>query len=341
MKKNLQLASSTIQATDQEWIQLFRPGVNKGYDGRGPYIVEEAEKIIAASLRESVDLMIDRDHQLDLLPPGTPVRAAGWIKELQARADGIWARVEWTDAAKAELAAKEYRYISPVFMFDKETSRVTQILRASLTNNPNLELKAVASAQLDDPQPQQETKNMDENLTAIAALLGMSGEEDGAKILEAVKKMKEKLDELYNTTGETASSTVTAILAAAVKKAGAAQPDPSKFVPIAQFDEMKTQLASIQKTIATDKALAAVDEAVTAGKVTPAQKEWATGYATKDPEGFAKYIAGAPVIASQEEVAAGDPPAGKDGSKLDRQQKTLCTALGLKEEDFAKQNAAA
>jgi hypothetical protein len=50
---------------------------------------------------------------------GGTAKAAGWIKELQVRDDGIFGRVEWTEAAAAAIKAGEYRYLSPVFFHDQ------------------------------------------------------------------------------------------------------------------------------------------------------------------------------------------------------------------------------
>tara|TARA_B100002019_G_C21152386_1_gene538925 strand:+ start:381 stop:821 length:441 start_codon:yes stop_codon:yes gene_type:complete len=116
-------------------------------------------------------LLIDRDHQIDYAVPGTPVKAAGWIKEMQVREDGIWGRVEWTERALAEIKAKEYRYISPVFMHKKDTGEITAIIRASLTNHPNLELKAVASSQTKNTpssHSHKEKDTMNKTLLALA-----------------------------------------------------------------------------------------------------------------------------------------------------------------------------
>ncbi len=44
---------------------------------------------------------------------GGTAPAAGWIKRLEARPDGIWAAVAWTEAAQARIRAGEYRYITP------------------------------------------------------------------------------------------------------------------------------------------------------------------------------------------------------------------------------------
>ena len=94
-----------------------------------------------------VDIPVDYDHQLEhTAMNGRPAIAAGWITELEARADGVWGRVEWTDKGKAHVAAREYRYVSPVYYYEQGTGEILAIESVALTNVPNLTgIKALAS----------------------------------------------------------------------------------------------------------------------------------------------------------------------------------------------------
>lgn len=131
-------------------------------DNRGPYDVTDAEAIIAASFADQPKLQIDENHAEDLKSgKGEPSPARGWITELQARADGIWGKVEWTGAGRALVADKAYRAMSPVILHDK-AKKVVAILRASLVNRPNL--KGLVSLN-------QEQSEMD--LAKLAAALGL------------------------------------------------------------------------------------------------------------------------------------------------------------------------
>lgn len=69
----------------------FPAGVSTGRDGRGPYVLLDAAKVIANSKLNNVELVIDRDHAADLLPPGQERRAAGWIKQLVEKDGAIFA----------------------------------------------------------------------------------------------------------------------------------------------------------------------------------------------------------------------------------------------------------
>lgn len=120
-----------------EWIHLVPGGSFSGRDGRGPYKLRDAAAVIAASMADG-RLPVDENHATDFAAEsGAPSPARGWIVQLESRDDGIWGRVEWTESGRALLADKAYRGISPVFMHD-EGGAVQKLLRAALTNTPNL-----------------------------------------------------------------------------------------------------------------------------------------------------------------------------------------------------------
>lgn len=136
-----------------EWIEILPLGDfdTVAGDGRGPFHADGA-KVIAATKANGLDrgLPIDYDHRTYKADDS---RAAGWIRELQMRANKLWARVDWTPAAAAAIARKEYRFISPVFKCtpndphapENEVSGEVQYLRgAALTNDPALSMKELA-----------------------------------------------------------------------------------------------------------------------------------------------------------------------------------------------------
>ena len=92
-------------------------------------------------------LPIDENHATDLaVPKGEPAPALGWMTNLCTDAAGaIWAQVEWTDRGREALSKKEYRYFSPVFS-SSASGEIHAILRAALTNSPNLSLPALNSS---------------------------------------------------------------------------------------------------------------------------------------------------------------------------------------------------
>ena len=135
-----------------EWITLIPAANFKGFDGRGPYRLDQPEHVVAATeemiaKHMTAGLPLDFDHATDFAAPeGRQAPAAGWIKQVRAVNGVIQGRIEWTTKGKDAVEAHEYRYVSPVFEYDDE-GRVVRLLRAALTNNPNLNLPAIASAE--------------------------------------------------------------------------------------------------------------------------------------------------------------------------------------------------
>ena len=123
-----------------QWVMLIPAGKFSGRDGRGPFRLADPARVIAATeaLGLTAGVPIDYDHATDFAAPeGRPAPAAGWIRELAERAGALWGSVEWTPHGAKAITSREYRYISPVFQYSPDGA-VTRLLRAGLTNNPNL-----------------------------------------------------------------------------------------------------------------------------------------------------------------------------------------------------------
>lgn len=160
-----------------DWIHLVPAGAEvMTQDQRGPYRLD-AQSVLA-SFAPGARLPIDENHAIDLAGPrGEPSPARGYIVELQARADGIWGRVDWTDAGRSLIADRAYLGISPAVIHDG-SKRIVGIARASLTNKPNL----VGLTHL------HQENNM--NLAAVAKALGLPDDATEEQILAAIGDLK-------------------------------------------------------------------------------------------------------------------------------------------------------
>ena len=309
-----------------EWIELLPAGVFKGRDGRGPYRLADPEGVIAATggLGMSAGIPIDYDHATDLAAPaGRPAPAAGWIRELAAREGAIWGRVEWTPPGAAAVTSHEYRYISPVFEHGRD-GEVVRLLRAALTNNPNLYLTAIcASARVrEEGAPDAPAAGMEELVTELCAILGIEEGSTPDEIVEAVRAL--------GGAGE-----------AAAHSGGA---DPARFVPVAHFQQTVSELNALRAAQARESAEHAVAEAMRAGKLVPAQREWAIAYGVADLEGFENFVARQPALALGESKLPGAPrSSGTEGTAameaggnraINRAELEVCTILGVAAEDF-------
>jgi phage I-like protein len=316
-------ATAELPAIAPEWVQLTPIGVFQGRDGRGPWRVDgraAAEKVIAASLNYAgaAKPVIDYDHQTDNgVPKGGTAPAAGWITTFQARADGIWARVEWTDKARAAIAAKEYRYLSPVFFHDRTTGDVSVIARASVTNSPNLHIKALASA----------GAAMSDLLQTLIKLLGLPDVSDESAVVAAIRDLK--------TRGGGDASPATA-----ANHAGFGAVDPALYVPRDVFETAAVELNSVKAQRLEEHALVKVTAAMQSGKVSPAMRDWALALCRSNPDSFDEFVSRVPPIitpGSQFSTAAGSAAVGGCGrSALSADQLAVCTAMDLDPQDYAR-----
>jgi len=115
-----------------------------GRDGRA-WLNDQPQAILDAFAADGKDLPVDWNHATELKARhGEPSPAAGWINKLEVRDGGsIWGHVTWTDAGRNSLQAREYRYLSPTFLFERETGRITRMGSVGLVNKPNLPLPAL------------------------------------------------------------------------------------------------------------------------------------------------------------------------------------------------------
>lgn len=91
------------------------------------------------------DILLDVDHESE---KDGSTRAAGWIKRLFKKEDGLYADVELTPYGDELVSSKEYNFISPVWaMFEN----IPAVLKSvALTNRPALPVHALNSKPQDE-----------------------------------------------------------------------------------------------------------------------------------------------------------------------------------------------
>ena len=337
-------------------IELMPAGnvPTRQHDRRDPWRNTDAAAVIAATLAENGgEFQVNYDH--------APGPAAGWVKRLFERAGAIWAEVDWTERAASMIRSKEYRFISPEFLFEEKTRRVRLLTGAALTNDPALYMRAIANTQHQTEEPDMDLEKLRKALglsdtateaeilaaasaaaaavTALAGVteaLGLEKDAEPKAVSTAVSAMAKGRKAVAKAAGlaEDASSDDVEKAVKAAKASAGGDPDPNAFVPRAEFDRVSERVTELETGTARADATAKVDQAIKDGKVAPASKDWAIGYASKDPEGFDKYLEGAPKILEDGRVAPAADPG--DGDTLTAEEKAVCRATGLSEEDFIK-----
>jgi len=166
------------------WAKVSPRGRVRTRDGR--VYAFDPERLAARFRSDGVDLPIDFDHGLARQAVlGHRTDAIGWIKHLEARRDGLFARIEWLDAGRQALAARTHRYLSPTFHHD-EAGNAAYIHSAALVAAPALPMPALASASagLSSKEPSAMT------LATLAAALGLADNADEAACLAAVEELR-------------------------------------------------------------------------------------------------------------------------------------------------------
>lgn len=122
------------------WIHLTLEGSWEGHP-MGPFEFDESVFAQLIENFEGQSNAVPLTYEHPEYGDGQPKPAAGWIHELQAREDGLWAFVEFTDRAAEMIRAGEYRYCSVVVVFDSvsrdDAEEIgAELLEVGLTNSP-------------------------------------------------------------------------------------------------------------------------------------------------------------------------------------------------------------
>ncbi len=273
----------------------------------GAFLADEAAcaEIIRNFEEAGNELVIDYEHAT---LSGAPAPAAGWISRLECRDGGLWATVSWTEKAAAHLKKREYRYFSPVVLKRTTDSRAVALHSVALTNTPNIKhLKPLVNkagiTSMGGPATAPTTE--DDMKEKLIEMLGLKAGAEEAEVLAAVARLKQEQgppelpQELVDLLG---------------LKAGAGLPE-IKGTILALKDGAEKGSALVDRIRALEESLARraaddlVEMALKAGKLAPAQREWAEKYAAADPEGFRAYVEAAPAVLPLKELPGGENPA--------------------------------
>ncbi len=349
-KRGLFVAATTIEVDgDSSRIQLFPYGEFRATDGRPkdvPHWIiadKNGADICTVANDYKNKIVIDYEHQtLRTQENGQPAPAAGWMDYFYLTPKGVFAEVTWTEKAKAMIAAGEYKYISPVFAYDKD-GYVRKIFNAALTNDPALdgmeEVIAACSERGDftetkpktEPKPTHSEELM---LELLIALLGLSPDATEAQATAALKKLKQTAEQ--SNIGVNEAYDEIAALTAKLEQ----DPDPAKYVPLEVVKDLQTQVAALTKQINDDKANDLITAALAAGKLLPAQKDWAIALCAKDPQALSDYLATVEPVAAltKTQTADSDPDAAGDdvNAGLSPEQLAVCKSLDIAPDEFKK-----
>jgi len=206
-------------------FRLFRYGLNASTKGSFLFDEEAAANVMSAWRASGIAMMGDYEHQSLYKDPPIEAPASCTECQLEIRNGGeLWATgCKWTDRAAGMLGAREYRYFSPAFYFDTETSRVLELINFALTNVPSLRaikplVKATAIPTEDSMEPEKQiaaltatNKALEAEVASLKAtavsggelaqlnamkleLLAATGAKTPAEALGKIENLKERAD---------------------------------------------------------------------------------------------------------------------------------------------------
>lgn len=295
-----------------EWVEMLPAGdMVAGRDGR-TWRNSNPQAVVDASQRPGVDLVIDWEHASEhRAPKGEDAPAAGWVKQLEVRDGAVWARVEWTDKAAEQLRRKEYRYLSPVFLFTRDERQIVRLTSAGLTNQPNLALKAL------NQQSHQEESTVWKELLKR---LGLTEDATEAQAITALNQIQSDLETAKNRE---------------------ANPSLDKFVPRGDYDQACSRAQNAEQELATlkqaqvDEAIdSAINQAMEDGKIAPATADYHKAQCRTEGglDRFKEFVASAPVITG--DSGLGDRKVPGADKALNSETLAIAKQLGNSEEDL-------
>lgn len=103
------------------WAQLAKVGEFAGHPaGEFTITPEDLKAVVECFEAQTNPIVVDREHASTL--EGMEAPAAGWIQRLEIRpsddGDQLWGVVEWTERGAEQVRSGEYRFTSPVLIFD-------------------------------------------------------------------------------------------------------------------------------------------------------------------------------------------------------------------------------
>jgi hypothetical protein len=233
--------------------------------------------------------------------PGTKdqdKRAYGWIENMRAEDDGLHFGVKWSAAGRELVENAHFKFYSPLWWVKKNKGNAVPIGLKSmgLTNDPNIPVPALANehaAETAEESQHEETETENEDMNPeILKALGLDETATAADVLAKILQLKkpaakpaaekpaaEKPDAKPAAAEKPADEKPADEKPAAEKPAAEAKPAAEK--PAAEMTEMEKAEEEIEKLkkenlAAGEKvkgaANAALDAAVQAGRITPAEK---------------------------------------------------------------------
>ena len=112
--------------------------ITRGYKGKQHFDVtaDDLAAIIKNFRKKSTDVPVNYEHST-LYAAGDPVPTAAWLREIEDAPDPdgvLWGWCDYTDAGAASVAARDYKYVSPVIEWTRRDKSTGELQGATITS---------------------------------------------------------------------------------------------------------------------------------------------------------------------------------------------------------------
>lgn len=216
MKKLIPEIIVPVEGQTESWCHLapigefsYRTPTESDPNATGTQLLDkQALENLVKVFSDSV--LVDREH---LSIVGDETTAMGWIEALELRADGLYARIRWTDLGLDNIRNRRLRWLSPVWELDSD-NRPLALDSAGLTNTARFKNNLNPVVNKTDDQTKTQGKDKPAmDWTIVTTALGLAADahpEQAAaaiaalqdQLTTAVNKAEEAEEKALNTEGE-------------------------------------------------------------------------------------------------------------------------------------------
>lgn len=337
------------------WILILPEGLSRIEDGEPLLMDSEAARLVLSNFANTGhDMVVDYEHQT--MGKGV-APAAGWIKQLEWRAEGdkpgLWAKVDWTAKAADHIVAKEYRYHSPVLFRRAADNRVYRLINVALTNQPRLldapALAAKYTLNLEEGEEEMSKLEKLKKKLGLGAEIAVDQVEDLAlKAIADLEAGKGKAEgDLVALKQATPGADVVAckeVLAVLGLAEGADKPKvlgalEALKAPATASGELAKTVETLKGELTVLKANGLVEEALKSGRTSPAELDaWGRKMAADQPEMFKAVVLSRPEGSVVPLKGSKPAPDAAASGVLTEEQRKINEQLGIPEAVYLKHN---
>ncbi len=318
-------ADAPIDGEETGWIKVSPFGTFPGSRPGRPQIFGEVEANAIVTQFNSVRGKLGRmfrgapvfighpDQNPDLY---TDHRRLGKIIQLQARADGLWAEVEWNSLGRENLAEGFWVYPSPRWdaPAGKAEFRPDRLLSLGLTNTPRIPTsEPVTNSEETQDFKTQDARQEDQPTTNTTTDMDrkLITEKLGLPVTATDEEIMAKLDTLQTQTDAAETTAQEAVETATDAKAETEKIACSLAAETARADGLATALQEAREGHAN----ALLDAAVAAGKITPgARAAWLPRLTGEHRDAEANALAAVKPALNTKPLAGGQDRAAREGA---------------------------